>query len=151
MQVTQSTSSDTTQIAANPAGYIVKQPKKTLDASDFMKLLSVQISHQDPLKPMDDAASLAQMAQFSSLQQSSEMSTSITKLLAQQKSNTAASYLGRQITVQTGTSDKPTTVSGKVSAVDDSGTEPQLLINGTLYPLSSVIRVELPSETATTT
>lgn len=39
----------------------------TLDQSDFLRLLTVQLSQQDPLEPVQNEAMLAQMAQFSSL------------------------------------------------------------------------------------
>ncbi|WP_086619011.1 flagellar hook assembly protein FlgD [Erythrobacter tepidarius] len=39
----------------------------TLDGSDFLRLLTTQLTFQDPLEPADNEAMLAQMAQFSSL------------------------------------------------------------------------------------
>ncbi len=39
----------------------------TLDQSDFLRLLTVQLSQQDPLEPVQNEEMLAQMAQFSSL------------------------------------------------------------------------------------
>jgi len=43
-------------------------PQKSLGQADFLKLLTTQLAHQDPSKPMDDASFIAQMAQFSTLQ-----------------------------------------------------------------------------------
>jgi hypothetical protein len=40
-----------------------------LGREDFMKLLLAQLQHQDPLKPMDDQAFIAQVAQFNALEQ----------------------------------------------------------------------------------
>jgi flagellar basal-body rod modification protein FlgD len=54
--------------------------RKTGDSSlgkdDFLKILTTQLSHQDPLKPMDDTQFVSQMAQFSSLEQMQNMNKS---------------------------------------------------------------------------
>ncbi len=44
-----------------------KAPKKTLDQSDFLALMSAQLKNQDPTKPVDNTEYVAQMAQFSAL------------------------------------------------------------------------------------
>jgi flagellar basal-body rod modification protein FlgD len=45
----------------------VKAPKKTLDQSDFLALISAQLKNQDPTKPVDNSEYVAQMAQFSTV------------------------------------------------------------------------------------
>lgn len=45
----------------------VKAPKKTLDQSDFLALMSAQLKNQDPTKPVDNTEYVAQMAQFSAV------------------------------------------------------------------------------------
>jgi flagellar basal-body rod modification protein FlgD len=59
MPVSSVTSSATTALAT--AG------RRTLDQSDFIKLLTTQLSNQDPTDPVDNKETIAQMAQFSSL------------------------------------------------------------------------------------
>ena len=39
------------------------------DKTEFLKLLVTQLQHQDPLQPQDGTAFVAQLAQFSSLEQ----------------------------------------------------------------------------------
>ena len=92
-----------------------------------------------PLKPMDDTSFIAQMAQFSSLQQMSLMQ-------ANQQQLNAASYIGRNVTVQDTSGN---VVTGTVTAVDNTGTEPAIVINNTSYTLSMVKRIE-PTVTTTT-
>ncbi|TGV57618.1 flagellar basal body rod modification protein, partial [Mesorhizobium sp. M2D.F.Ca.ET.160.01.1.1] len=42
--------------------------KNTLDHADFLRLMTEQLQHQDPLKPMDNTQMVAQMAQMSTVQ-----------------------------------------------------------------------------------
>lgn len=119
--------------------------KQALGQNDFLKLLSVQFQNQDPMKPMDDTAFIAQMAQFSSLEQTQTLTQQMTQLRSNQDLATANSYIGRQLTVDAGDGQ---TVTGNVTAVDASGSTPQVIINSQPYPLSAVLRVELGTVTA---
>jgi flagellar basal-body rod modification protein FlgD len=114
-------------------------PQKTLGQNDFLKILAKQFQTQDPMKPMEDTAFIAQMAQFSSLEQSKSMASDMAALRSDQQRTAANSYLGHRVTVDAG---KGKTDSGDVSAIDASGSEPKLVINGKLFPLSAVLLVE---------
>jgi flagellar basal-body rod modification protein FlgD len=59
--------------------------KTTLGKDDFMKLLIAQMQHQDPLNPSDSSQMAAQLAQFSSLEQL----TNISQQMAAQASDSA--------------------------------------------------------------
>lgn len=113
--------------------------KSSLDSTDFMKLLATQFQNQDPMKPMEDTAFLAQMAQFTSLEQTQGMASTITSLRNDQQWLSASSYLGRNITV---TDSAGKAVTGKVSAVENSADGPLLYIGDQSYLLSNVSRVE---------
>jgi flagellar basal-body rod modification protein FlgD len=113
--------------------------QKTLGKDDFMKLLAVQFQMQDPMKPMDDTAFIAQTAQFSSLEQASSMASDMAALRADQQKVVANSYLGHHVMVDLGNDQFDT---GDVTAVDNSGTAPRLVVNGKPYALSAVLRVE---------
>ncbi|MGM9927518.1 MAG: flagellar hook assembly protein FlgD [Bacillus sp. (in: firmicutes)] len=51
----------------------------------FLKILMTQLQNQDPTNPMDDKEFIAQMAQFSSLEQMTNMTKAIEELTAMQK------------------------------------------------------------------
>jgi len=122
--------------------------KKALGQDDFLKLLATQFQQQDPMEPQKDTDFIAQMAQFTSLDQTSTLVQQMTQLSTSQSITAANSYIGRQVTLNDGNGG---TVSGSVSAVDVSSGTPQLVVNGANYSLSSVVRVEPAATTATTT
>jgi len=52
----------------------------SLDKDAFMRLLATQMNHQDPLAPADNTQMIAQLAQFSSLEQMQELNANIVGL-----------------------------------------------------------------------
>jgi flagellar basal-body rod modification protein FlgD len=114
-------------------------PQRSLGQEDFLKLLSVQFKSQDPMKPMEDTAFIAQMAQFSSLQQSQSMTQQMTQMRANQDLITASNYIGRQVTVDLG---EDGVVKGNVTGVEIAEGVPRISIAGKTYSLSSVLYVE---------
>ena len=103
---------------------------------DFLKILITQLSYQDPTAPMEDKEFIAQMAQFSSLEQMTNMSNGFKKLTGILGQSNALGLLGKWVQVVDGEN----VISGKVEEV--SGREfPQILINGKYYDYSSVEKV----------
>ena len=119
---------------------------QTLGQNDFLKLLSVQFQNQDPMKPMDDTAFIAQMAQFTALSQTQTLTTQMAKLTTSQGLVAANSYIGQQVTVDNG---QGGTASGIVSGVQvDPTNGPQIMVGGTPYSITSVLSVQ-PGTAAT--
>ena len=133
------TASAATATGSPAATTATRQATKSLGQADFLKLLAVQFQKQDPMKPMEDTSFIAQMAQFTSLDQTSAMSKDLAALRADQQRTTANSYLGHRVTVDAGDGE---TESGNVSAIEVTETGPRLVIGGVSYPVSSVLRVE---------
>lgn len=61
-------------------GIEIRSTVKALGKDDFLKLLITQLSSQDPTNPVKDQDFIAQMAQFSSLEQMNNISTGIQKM-----------------------------------------------------------------------
>lgn len=112
---------------------------KTLGQDDFLKLLAQQFQAQDPLSPMQDTSFIAQMAQFTSLQQSSAMATDLSAMRAEQQYATANSYLGRQVVLDTSDGG---TASGIVTGVETVSGAPRLVVGDFTYPVSAVLLVQ---------
>jgi len=88
-----------TQAAAQQAANQSKTSgSSTLGKDEFLKLLTEQMKQQDPTKPMDSTEFVAELAQFSSLEQAENSNATLTKMLAGQATalqTTAASYVGK--------------------------------------------------------
>lgn len=87
--------------AANPTATSLKQPD--LGKNDFLNLLVAQLKNQDPLKPMDSSSFVAELAQFSQLEQSSNQSALLGKVLDAQNSSLQYSLLplvGRDVSIR---------------------------------------------------
>jgi flagellar basal-body rod modification protein FlgD len=93
-----------------------------LGMQDFLKILLTQLTYQDPLKPMDNQEFMAQMAQFSSLEQTRQLTEKIDTLLGIQSATQSVGLLGRTVDIAAGTGN----VSGLVTALDLSNGTPQL-------------------------
>ena len=73
---------------------IVDKRNDQLDKASFLKLLVKQLKHQDPLQPVSDKEFIAQMAQFSALEQMHNVANSMDSLKAFQ----ANFLLGKHVT-----------------------------------------------------
>jgi flagellar basal-body rod modification protein FlgD len=116
-------------------------PTQVLGQNDFLKLLVAQLAAQDPMNPKKDTDFIAQMAQFSSLEQTKAMDANLAALRAQQDVLQANSLIGREVKLQ---KDKDTTVTGVVSAVNIEAGTPKIVVNGTAYELGQILSLTAP-------
>lgn len=107
-----------------------------LGRDDFLKILITQLQNQDPTKPMEDKEFISQMAQFSSLEQMTNMSQGFEQMNTLLSSSQALSVLGRTVEVQSGDQ----TVRGTVSSVTN-GAMPQITVDEQQYDYSNIQRV----------
>jgi flagellar basal-body rod modification protein FlgD len=109
-----------------------------LDKDAFLKLLVAQLRYQDPDKPADATAFMAQTAQFTQVERLDDLSASIQQLLSAQLMVRAGDMVGKTVDF-TGPNGKPT--SGVVESASFSGSTPTLRVGHTDVPLSSVTEV----------
>lgn len=108
-----------------------------LGKDDFLKLLITQLTHQDPMNPVDDKEFIAQMAQFSTLEQMQNMNSDF----SQMKSFT---MIGKTVTatIINKATNEQELVQGTVDSVTIENGKSILSVNGKDVPVDSVISVE---------
>lgn len=111
------------------------QGRNTIDQEGFIKLFLSQLQFQDPLEPVDNREFLAQLAQFSNLEQSRQLSLNSESLLTMTSASQALSLLNRAVDV-IGIGGGTTT--GTVSAVQFTGAGPELTVESTLGVLTGI-------------
>lgn len=75
----------------------------TLDKDSFLLLLVTQFKYQDPLNPMEDKEFIAQLAQFTALEQqmqTNEQMENLVGLQTQQQMISAVSYIGKEVSAR---------------------------------------------------
>ena len=102
----------------------------------FLQLLITQLQNQDPLSPADPTQFVSQLAQFSSLEQMSQLNASVT----QQLDNSVTGLIGQTVTV-TDPSSQSGLVTGTVTGVVYYSNGPAVQVNGNNYALSDIQNV----------
>jgi flagellar basal-body rod modification protein FlgD len=98
-----------------------------LGESDFLNLLITQLKNQDPLEPMKDTDFIAQLANFSNLQQMTSVNTNISTM-------NAAGLIGKQITTTDG-------LNGVVSQVSIDSGQPSIYVGSNKYSMSDITNI----------
>ncbi len=113
-----------------------KKITQEMGKDEFLKILITQLQNQDPTSPMEDKEFIAQMAQFSTLEQMTNMVQNFSALAGVLKSSEAQAMVGKNVSIADG--DK--LVTGTVNQVV-RGDFPLLLVNGKYYDLDQVLSV----------
>ena len=115
MAIDPTTTTSTTASDAVAAANKAKADKNNLGKDDFLKLMIAQMKNQDPMNPSDDKDNIAQMAQFSSLEQITNLATATQDLASRLSMTQNVGLLGHTVTY-TGTDKTP--VSGTVDGLN---------------------------------
>lgn len=107
----------------------------SLDKEDFLLLLVTQMKYQDPLEPADNTEFVAQLAQFSELEQMQNLN--------QVTTNTSAyTLVGKEVYIeQTSGTGSVTRVQGRVEYVTLQNGKAFVSIDGELYSYDDIVQV----------
>jgi flagellar basal-body rod modification protein FlgD len=121
-----------------------REVNKELGKEAFLQLLVTQMQHQDPLEPMDNSQMIAQLAQFTSLEQMNNLNDNFTALsgnIDQLNFISANSLLGREVT---GVDIEGQAVSGQVERVQLNGSLVYLTVGDQIMSMAGVMGIQSP-------
>ncbi|MGD6832726.1 flagellar hook assembly protein FlgD [Sutcliffiella halmapala] len=131
-----------------------KKQNNVLGKDDFLRLLMAQLQNQDPMNPMEDREFIAQMATFSSLEQMTNLNTSMEGFIKSQNKQQALAmqqYLGSEVTWQEVyyVDEEPfvETKTGNVTSISmNEGNGKLITSDGSEVSLEQLIKVTQPDD-----
>ncbi|MBN2164455.1 MAG: hypothetical protein JXR25_04760 [Pontiellaceae bacterium] len=126
--------------------YVTGEAGGLLGKDEFMQMLVTQMQNQDPMNPTDNAEMTAQLAQFSALEQMTNLNSRFEEL--QQGSIAAMSLMnsGKSVELELNSG---ATVSGILEKVQWADGSAQFVVDGSAYDVSDVFSLQ-SAETTTT-
>lgn len=126
-------------------------PSSSLDKDAFLKLLVSQVKNQDPMQPQGSTEYVAQLAQFSSLEQMQNLNDNIVGLALLQQNNALMSQLTQSSSligqnVEWTDPETGDVHSGEVTSVKLQDGLALLEIDGEDVPLGNVTQVLGPAD-----
>jgi flagellar basal-body rod modification protein FlgD len=118
------TNSTTTSAAS---GTSAPTAKTGMGKDDFLKLLVGQLKNQDPQNPTGSEDFMGQMAQFSMLEQLTNLATATTQLTKSTNESQTIGLLGHNVTYLNA---EGAPVTGVVESVDVAGDAPTITVGG---------------------
>ena len=139
-----------TGFKAEPPEAVERVPVKMLGQNEFLKLLITQMRNQDPMQPVSDTEFIAQMAQFSSLEQTKSMGADIAKLRQGNDFLQATNLLGKNVHLTIG---NMAFTKGIVTDLNVKDGEARIIVGEKTYTLDQVNSVssEAPETEENTT
>ena len=109
------TTATSTTGAETPASSKPAAVGGNLGKNDFLRLLTTQLQHQDPMNPQDDMGFIGQMAQFSALEQTTNMAAALERYGTSQQVAQSIGLIGHEVDAEDSTGAK---LTGKVDSVN---------------------------------
>jgi flagellar basal-body rod modification protein FlgD len=121
--VTAADSTNTTPTSTT--GTTVSRTDNGLGQDDFLQLMMLQLKNQDPLNPSDPTQYLSELANFSTLEQETNIAASSQQSATEQSTAAALGLLGHTVSY---TDSSGATQSGAVTKIDFTSSGPTLTI-----------------------
>jgi flagellar basal-body rod modification protein FlgD len=131
--------SSATQVAANNPAPSVASATNAFGANEFMQILLVQLTHQDPLEPMNNAEMMSQFSQLNSLQELRDIHTALETISVSNQTTYLASLIGKTVKAMRPDGE---VVEGVVDGVVTKADQPQLLIGSETVDLTDVLEIK---------
>ena len=127
--------------AIGPAAGGAGEGTGIFSSDGFLQLLAAQISNQNPLEPMKDTEFIAQMAQFSQLEQTTNLARDIRGLTMGQQLSQGAALIGREVSYETSGGEL---VRGTVERlwVSADGRDMKLAVGGVSIDVGQIVTVD---------
>lgn len=113
----------------------------TLGKDQFLKILITQLQNQDPMQPMEDKEFIAQMAQFTSVEQLMNISTQLNTL--NQSLGSVSGLIGKDITWTDAQTLLPKT--GNVESIVVSNGIQYAVVGSDRIALTDITQIQNPS------
>lgn len=118
-----------------------KKKENSLGKDDFLKILMTQLQNQDPTQPLQDREFIAQMAQFTSVEQLTNMANEMKAL--RQSIGSASSLIGKSVSWEekAQNSEETITKSGVVESILYKQGVQYVQVEGVEVPLDQISKV----------
>lgn len=113
-------------------------PGGALDKNAFLQLMVTQMKYQNPLQPQDNSQFLAQLAQFTGLEQMTNVANEEQQVLFVNQLSVEQKLIGQSVTFQ---NPDQTTSTGTVTGIKIVNGEPQLLVGGKPVALTDLTQI----------
>ena len=134
-----SSAASANQVTANTTASVAGKTSSSLDSNQFMQILMAQLTHQNPLEPMDSNEMMNQFSQLNSLQELRDIHTAMDKVSVSNQTTYLSSLIGK--TVKANRSDGKV-LEGVVDGVVADGDNPKIRIGTELVDLTDVIEIK---------
>ncbi len=99
---------------------------KELGKDDFMKLMLAQFKYQDPLEPLKNEQLVLQLAQFSTLESTQNLTNNFDNFMINSNISTASNLVGKEVVYLDG----GLSVTGVIDKVNINGSEMGFIVDG---------------------
>lgn len=119
-------------------------PRQELGKQDFLNLLMVQLRNQDPMNVQQDKEFIAQMAQFSTLEQTANLNVAMENLAGFQKLTQGAALIGKEVEAQLIDGEDTRTITGIVEETRLKDGQMKLIVDGQEVDVKNVLSIREP-------